>query len=158
MTAGTGAGTGDRSEAERTPEVPQTPDQGAAAASQSGPGSTGLAPNVAGALAYLFAPLGGVAMYLLEGEDDFVRFHALQGIAFGVALIAVWLGIFVLNFVLGFVLGDVPFVGFLLGLVSLLLTPVVALVMFAAWAFLTYRAYEGDRFQIPVLGSFANSR
>jgi len=113
---------------------------------------------VAGALAYLFAPLGGVVMYVLEGEDNFVRFHALQGIAFGVALVAVWLGIFVLNFVLGFVLGDIPFVGFLLGVVSLLIAPVVALAMFGAWAFLTYKAYKGERFQLPVLGSFANSK
>jgi uncharacterized membrane protein len=144
------AGTGDVTEAERIPEA------GPAAESQTG--STGLAPNVAGALAYLFAPLGGVVMYLLEGEDNFVRFHALQGIAFGVALIAVWLGVFVINFVLGFVLGDIPFIGFLLGIVSLLITPVIALGMFGVWAFLTYKAYKGERFQLPVLGSFANSK
>ena len=78
------------------------------------------------------------------------------GLGTGVAVIAVWLGVFVTNFVLGFVLGDIPFIGFLLGLVSLLITPVVALVMFAAWAFLTYKAYKGDRYRIPVLGSLAN--
>jgi len=150
------AGTRDVAEADRTPTVPQTPEAEPAMGSQSG--STGLAPNVAGALAYLFAPLGGVVMYLLEGEDNFVRFHALQGIAFGVALIAVWLGLFVINFVVGFVLGDILFIGFLLGLVSLLIAPVVALVMFGVWAFLTYKAYKGERFQLPVLGSFANSK
>jgi uncharacterized membrane protein len=152
------ARTGDVTEADRTPTVPQTPESEPAMESQSGSGSTGLAPNVAGALAYLFAPLGGVVMYLLEGEDNFVRFHALQGIAFGVALFAVWIGIFVLNFVLGFVLGDIPFIGFLVGLVSLLITPIVALGMFGVWAFLTYKAYKGERFQLPVLGSFANSK
>jgi uncharacterized membrane protein len=156
MTAG--AGTRDVAEADRTPTVPQASEPESVMESESRSGSTGLDSNVAGALGYLFAPVGGVVMYFLEGEDDFVRFHALQGIAFGVALIAVWFGVVALNFVLGFVLGDIPFIGFLLGVVSLLVTPIVALGMFAGWAFLTYRAYRGDRFRIPVLGSFANSK
>ncbi|MEF8851417.1 MAG: hypothetical protein V5A28_03210 [Haloarculaceae archaeon] len=122
---------------------------------ETGTGSR-LEPNVAGALSYLFAPLGGVVMYVLNDDDEFVRFHALQGIAFGVAVIAVWLGMFAFNFVLNFLLGDVPFVGLLAGLVSLLLTPVVGLALFAAWAFLTYKAYQGERVRIPVLGSFAS--
>lgn len=117
---------------------------------------SGLAPNVAGALAYLFAPVGGIAMYFVGGDDEFVRFHALQGIAFGVAAVAIWLGMFVVNTVISFVLGDIPFLGLISGLVSLLLTPVVGLVLFAAWAFLTYKAYRGERFAIPVLGSFAS--
>jgi len=119
---------------------------------------SGLTPNIAGALAYLFAPIGGIAMYFVGGDDEFVRFHALQGIAFGVAAVAVWFGMITLNFVLSFLLGDIPFIGFIVGIVSLLLTPVVALAIFAAWAFLTYKAYRGDRFVIPVLGSFATSR
>ena len=43
--------------------------------------------NVAGALAYLFAPLGGVLFLVLEpyNKDRFVRFHAFQSIFFGLA-------------------------------------------------------------------------
>jgi uncharacterized membrane protein len=139
MTTATGAG--------EAPEVEQVDGS-----------SGGLEPNVAGALAYLFAPIGGVAMYVMGGDDEFVRFHALQGIAFGVVAVAIWLGMFLLNTVVTFVLGDIPFLGLISALVSLLLTPVVGLVLFAAWAFLTYKAYKGERFVIPVLGSFATSR
>lgn len=117
---------------------------------------TGLEPNVAGALAYLFAPVGGVVLYLVESEDAFVRFHARQSIAFGLAMMVVWMGTAVGAWVLGAILNNVPVVGGLLGLLTGLLFPVVGLVGFAVWAYLTYRAYQGDRFRIPVLGSFAN--
>jgi uncharacterized membrane protein len=127
------------------------------AARTSSSGGTDLDPNVAAALAYLFAPLGGIAMYFLEGEEDqFVRFHAVQGIAFGIALIAVWMG-------LGFVAGAFSFLLALVnlgGLVPLLVTPLFGLLSlagFAAWAFLTFKAYQGERFVIPVIGSYAES-
>jgi len=120
---------------------------------------TGLESNIAGAIAYLFAPLAGIVMYVLEGDsDDFVRFHSLQAIAFGVALIGLYLVVAVLQFAGTFILSDIPFIGTLWGLVTLLLWPLLSLVGFALWVFLTYKAYQGERYQLPVLGSFAASR
>mgnify|MGYP007117777085 CR=1 FL=1 len=115
---------------------------------------TGLDSNLAGALAYLFAPLGGIAMYVLE-DDDFVQFHAVQGIAFGVLMFLVWVGATVVWFLGGMVLGDVPVLGLLWGLVSLLMYPVIGFIGFALWAFLTYKAYKGERYGLPVIGGFA---
>jgi uncharacterized membrane protein len=138
-----------------SPSVPSVGE--AAEVEQVDAGSNGgLAPNVAGALSYLFAPVGGVAMYFVGGDDEFVRFHALQGIAFGVALFAFWMVAIVLNVGLSFVLSDIPLVGLLWGLLSFLLYPLIGFLGFVAWAFLTYKAYKGDRFVIPVLGSFAS--
>ena len=47
--------------------------------------STGLQPNVAGALSYLLGIITGVLFLVIEKENRFVRFHAAQSItAFGV--------------------------------------------------------------------------
>lgn len=131
---------------------------GTGTSSAAGSGGTGLEPNVAGALAYLFAPLAGIVMYVLEGEDDFVRFHSIQAIAFGVLMFAAWFGVFVVQVVGTMILDGVPILGALWGLFTFLLYPLVGFVGFAAWAFLTYKAYSGDRFKIPVIGSFAASK
>ena len=43
--------------------------------------STGLAPHVAGALAYVLGPITGVVFLVIEKDNRFVRFHAAQSIA-----------------------------------------------------------------------------
>jgi uncharacterized membrane protein len=125
-------------------------------AATSSSGGTDLDPNIAGALAYLFAPLGGIAMYVLE-DDDFVQFHAVQGIAFGVLLFVAMIGTGVVWFLGGILLGGQPVIGILWTLVSFLLFPVVGFIGFALWAFLTYKAYQGERYGLPVIGGFAGS-
>ena len=98
-------------------------------------------------------------MYVLEGDnDDFVRFHSIQGIVFGVGLIALYFLLGIFQFVGSFILSDIPFVGALWGVLTLLLWPVVWLIGFALWAFLTYKAYQGEWYQLPVIGSFAASK
>ncbi|MFB6139664.1 MAG: DUF4870 domain-containing protein [Halosimplex sp.] len=124
-------------------------------ATPSKTGGTGLDPNVAAALAYVFSPISGVVLYLLDGErDEFVRFHSLQSIGYGVAVVGAYV---LLSVVIG-VVTFLPVIGGAFGLLLGLLYPVVALAAFAGWAFLIYKAYEGERVSLPVIGSFAASR
>ncbi|WP_256301951.1 DUF4870 domain-containing protein [Haloarchaeobius salinus] len=115
---------------------------------------SGLEPNVAGAVAYLFGFITGVAMLLIDGDNEFVRFHAIQSIAFNVVVVAVYV---VLSFVTLF-LSFLPVVGDLFSFLFGLFYPVVGLVTFLVWAFLLYKAYEGERFELPVIGSIAASQ
>ena len=108
-------------------------------------GSTGLAPNVAGALSYLLGPITGVLFLVLEKESRFVRFHAAQSIGVGIALIAVN----VVLTVLGNILSNIPILGWL---VSLALAMVVGMASFVLWLYLMYRAYRGDEWEVPVVG------
>ncbi|WP_205743020.1 DUF4870 domain-containing protein [Halalkalirubrum salinum] len=117
----------------------------------TGPSGTGLDSNVAGALAYLLGPITGIAFYVLEPDDEFVRFHAVQSIA-------VFGGFFVLSIVLSVVLGAlslVPGIGWIIGIVlglgSFLLAPIGLVV----WAFLMYKAYNNERYAVPVVGRYA---
>jgi uncharacterized membrane protein len=112
---------------------------------QQTPASTGLAPNLAGALAYLFAPLTGILFLVLEKENWFVRFHAAQSIVFGVACIVVWVALTIL----GMILGVIPVIGWIL---SILLSFGFGLGCFALWLYLMFQAFQGREWEVPVLG------
>jgi uncharacterized membrane protein len=113
--------------------------------------STGLQPNIAGALAYLAGIVTGILFLVIDPykSDSFVRFHAFQSIFFNVAWIALWMAWMVLGLVLGAVTK---------GLFFLLQVPIDLLLMiggFALWAFLMYSAYQGKQTKLPVIGALA---
>ena len=99
--------------------------------------STGLEQNIAGLLCYVLGWISGLVFFLIEKENKFVRFHALQSIiVFGVLFLA------------GFILGYIPFFGWLLSwLISIL-----ALVL---WIILMIKAYQGEKFKLPWAGDLA---
>lgn len=111
----------------------------------------GLDENVAGALTYALGFVTGLIFYLIEEDNEFVRFHAVQSmIAFG--------GLLVLSFAIGFLqlfFELIPFVGWMfslaLGLVSILLGPIA----FVLWIVLLFKAYKGQRYALPGIGEMA---
>jgi uncharacterized membrane protein len=110
--------------------------------------STGLAPNVAGALAYLLGPITGILFLVLEKENRFVRFHAAQSVVLSV----VWIALSIVLSVLGSILAAVPLLGWL---VSLLMSLVVGLAFFVLWLVLMFRAYQGVEWEVPGAGAQA---
>lgn len=112
------------------------------------PTSTGLQANVAGALAYILGPITGIAFLVLEKESRFVRFHAAQSVAVGVAMIALSIALSILGGVLAFI----PILGWI---VALLLSFGVAIGSFVLWIMLMWRAFQGQEWEVPVVGGFA---
>jgi uncharacterized membrane protein len=110
--------------------------------------NTGLAPNLAGALAYLFAPLTGILFMVIEKKNRFVRFHAAQSIVFGIACIVLWVALTIL----GLILGAIPLIGWIL---SMLLSFGFGLGCFALWLFLMFQALQGTEWAVPVMGAQA---
>ena len=121
------------------PETPSAPQ-----------GTTGLAPNVAGALSYLLGPITGVLFLVLEKENRFVRFHAAQSIGVGLVLFAANIVVMVLSGILKYI----PILGFL---VSVALGLGLSLVSFVLWLYLMYRAWQGDEWEVPVIGAQVRS-
>lgn len=116
--------------------------------SASGPTSTGLPTNVAGALAYALGPITGIIFYVLEKDNRFVRFHAAQSIAVSIAM-------FIISFalgILGMVIGAVPLIGWL---VAMLLSFGVSIVSFVLWLLLMWQAFQGKEWEVPFAGVFA---
>ena len=109
---------------------------------------TGLSDNVAGALAYVLGPITGIAFLVMEKENRFVRFHAMQSTLVGVVLV-------VLNFVLRIahaILESIPLIGWLF---SLGLALVVGLASLVLWLALMWAAYRGQEWELPVIGAEA---
>jgi uncharacterized membrane protein len=119
--------------------MPATPPQ---------PTSTGLDQNVAGLLSYVLGPLTGLVFFLLEKENRFVRFHAMQSIVVGIASFAFWIVFSILSTVLAFV----PFLGWILSAVVGL---VASLGFFVLWIVLMVKAFQGEEWEVPVLGKYA---
>jgi uncharacterized membrane protein len=99
--------------------------------------SIGMQPNIAGLLCYLAGFITGIIFYVLEKENKFVRFHAMQSIV-----------VFGFFFVLGVILALIPIIGWALG--SLLW--VVNLIL---WIILMLKAYQGEYFKLPIAGDIA---
>jgi len=99
--------------------------------------STGLAENVAGLLCYVLGWISGIVFILIEPENKFVRFHAMQSIiVFGVLTIA------------SLILGWIPFIG-------VFFAWVISILSFILWLVLMVKAYQGTRFKLPWAGNLA---
>jgi uncharacterized membrane protein len=110
-------------------------------ATGSGGSSTGLDRNLAAALSYLLGFITGIVFLLIEKNDKFVRFHAMQSTL-------VFLAVMVLNVVVGVL----PFVGWLLQIF------VIWPLSVALWLVLLYKAFSGEKFKLPYFGDMAESK
>lgn len=110
--------------------------------------TTGVESNIAALLAYLFLGLGGLIFYLVEKEDKFVRFAAMQSIVLGVAIVA-------LQIVYTLVIIPFALIGF--GLILRLFATVTSLGVLVLWIMLMVKAYNGQEWEIPVLGKIARN-
>lgn len=97
----------------------------------------GIDENIEGALCYVLGFLTGILFLLLEKENKFVRFHAMQSIATFLPL-----------FVIGFVIGMIPFIGWGIAILLWLLQVVL-------WLLLMLKAYQGETYKLPIAGDIA---
>lgn len=99
--------------------------------------ASGLADNVAGALAYITI-LPAILFLILPDYNrrPFVRFHAMQCICLAVCA-------FALSVVL-----IIPILGWIVGLLG-------DLALFVCWIMAIVKAYGGEKWKVPVLGNYA---
>ncbi len=103
--------------------------------------SSGLDENVAATFAYALGWVTGIVFFFTEPTNRFVRFHALQSIiVFGA------LSVLMITF------RSVRPVGMLVN--TFVLVPLSAVL----WLLLMYKAYQGERFKLPVVGDIADQR
>ena len=127
---------------------------GKAATAASGGGaapaaSGGLEDNVAALLGYLFWPLAIIWLIMDPYKNrPFVRFNAFQALALVVSIFVGMIGVTILSFALVFV----PYVGAVLSFVLWLAVWGGAVV---TWIICMVKAYQNQKWQIPVIGGFA---
>ncbi|MEX2270568.1 MAG: DUF4870 domain-containing protein [Vicinamibacterales bacterium] len=103
--------------------------------------STGLDANLAAALAYLAGFITGIVLLIVEKESRFVRFHAMQSTVLFVAVL-----------VMSVALNSIPLLGAIL--YAVILFPAVVIL----WLVMMFKAYNGERFKLPVVGDFAEKQ
>jgi uncharacterized membrane protein len=99
--------------------------------------STGMQANLAALLSYVLGFITGIIFYVIEKENKFVRFHAMQSII-----------VFGFFFVVGFILAVIPVIGWVL-------LPIISIAELIVWILLMVKAYKGEMFKLPIAGDLA---
>ncbi|KCZ73015.1 putative membrane protein [Candidatus Methanoperedens nitroreducens] len=100
----------------------------------------GINENIEAVLCYVLGFITGIVFLLLEKENRFVRFHAMQSVITFVSL-----------FVISVVIGVIPFIGWVL-------SPLIGLLTLILWLLLMYKAYTGERYKLPIAGDLAEKQ
>jgi len=117
------------------------------------PKSTGLPSNIAAALACI--PLvGGLVFYILEKNDKFVRFYAMQSIILGGALFVCWI---VYSVAIG-ILSTIPAIGFFFGILLNVLWALARVAVLVLFIVAVVKAFTGVRWDIPYIGPIARKQ
>lgn len=119
----------------------------------------GLDENVAGALTYLFGFISGLVFFLAEGDNRFVRFHAVQSMVFSGLIIGMYIAVSVIGTVLTTVMFASSSTFFIGSIVSLLLGLVwlgLAVGGFGLWVYLMVKAYQGATTRLPIAAGIAD--
>jgi uncharacterized membrane protein len=123
--------------------APQATTAGAPAGISSAPaGTSGIAENVAGLLCYLLGWITGLIFFFID-KRPFVRFHAAQSIIVFGGLMIIQIAL-----TMTFLTGGVA-LGF--GLRA-----VVSILGFVLWIVLMIKAYQGERYRLPIAADLAD--
>lgn len=116
----------------------------------SAPSASGLQPNIAGLLCYVLGLVTGILFLVLDpyNKDRFVRFHAFQSIFLNVTFIIAYICLGILEAIFPWFLDFIPTLA-MLG---------VWLGTFVLFIIAMIKAYNGDKFKIPVIGEIAEKQ
>ena len=113
---------------------------------------SGMSENVAAFLCYLVGWVTGIIFFLID-KRPFVRFHAAQSIV-------VFGGLHILNIVLGiffFRAGFMMMGGYGAFGMGSALYGLISLVSFILWILLMVKAYQHEKFEVPIAAGIAKS-
>lgn len=109
--------------------------------------------NLASALCYLMGLLTGILFLVLEpyNKNKLIRFHAFQSIFLNLAIVVLDIGLVIIFAILV----RIPVLGPILALV---IWPVFGLGFLCLWLFLMYKAYNNQKFVLPIIGPLAEKQ
>ncbi|UCF12493.1 MAG: DUF4870 domain-containing protein [Thermoplasmatales archaeon] len=99
--------------------------------------SIGLEENIEGAFCYILFFVTGIIFYILEKDNKFVKFHAMQAIL-----------VFLPAWIIVILLGWIPVLGWII-------SGLIALLTLILWLILMLKAYQGEKFKLPIVGDIA---
>ena len=102
--------------------------------------SMNIEENIASMLCYIGVWVTGLIFYLLEKENKTVKFHAMQSLL-------TFIGVFIVYFVIFFLTWFIPFMW--------MFSVLFGLLVFILWIILVIKAYQGEKFKLPIIGDIA---
>jgi uncharacterized membrane protein len=131
----------------------------------------GLDANVAALLGYLFWPLAVVNL-IIEKDNQFVRFHAVQDLFFFLFWMISFFVLFIFFFILSFIImiiggmaaaaaGEVGgILGLIVSIIAMLIWTILpllfVLILFAGIILCCVKAFQGEAFKLPIVGRLAS--
>lgn len=125
----------------------QQPYGGAPGGGPSGPSTMNMPQNQAAGLSYLAFWITGLIFFLMEKQNRFVRFHAMQSILFfgGLSVLSL-----LFTFARAFAV-NIDVIYLVLGCFQSL----IGLAIFVGWIVLMVNAFQGKYFKLPIVGDYA---
>ncbi len=117
--------------------------------------SMNLEENMAGLLCYLLTWITGIIFFFMEKKNKTVRFHALQSILTFLPLMIIgwivgWVGAPSVSWGYGYSYSYNP------GIPALIyLSWIIWVITVILWIVLMVKAYQGEKFKLPVIGDIA---
>ena len=115
----------------------------------------GLDLNVGALVCYLniCLPIGlvySIIVLITDKSNKLPRFHALQSLLLTGVCVVIWIALMIMGFVVAMAQSSI------LGLLLLLIEIVILLGLLAAVVFCCIKAYQGNLFKLPIIGSLAD--
>lgn len=116
--------------------------------------AAGMEENVASALSYLVGLITGILFLVLEpyNKSKTVRFHAFQSIFFNVGAIVIQIALTIVFSIFRSILPYGTWVLFSF------ISTIVSLGFMGIWILLMYKAYNRERFKLPIIGDLAEKQ
>lgn len=116
----------------------------------------GFSPNGAALLSYIWVPFTSIIVLVTEKENRLVRFHAFQSLFLGLGFIALTIVLSVIIGIITLIAGAVSaFAGLFATVISLIVWIFIAFAMLLVWILCLVKAYRGEMYKLPVIGSQA---
>jgi uncharacterized membrane protein len=109
--------------------------------------SLGLDENVEGALCYVLGFITGIVFLVMEKDNKFVKFHAVQSIATFLPLM-----------MLGWIISSSMFWSYSMMWMVGIISSVLLLIELILWLILMMKAYQGEMFKLPIVGDIAEKQ
>ncbi len=110
-----------------------------------GPTTLNMEPNTAAGVSYL-TWIAGLIIFLMEKQNRFVRFHAMQEILLTGLAVIVWFALFIIGIPLAFTA---------IGCIVVPLELILYAGLFVLWLICIINAFQGKYFKLPVIGDLA---
>jgi uncharacterized membrane protein len=128
----------------------------------TGKSALGLEGNVAALLGYIIWVVALISV-IMEKENRFVRFHAIQALLYNGSFLVIFFALFILQIIVMIITGVAAaaageaggIIGLIVWAISMLIWVIVPIVALIGLILCAVKAYQGQIYRLPIIGNMA---